>query len=239
MEEGFVRQNTACDWRGRSLTDLEAEASRHGRWLLATVEPWDTTLSGIIAGKYDADLARLADQLSRSASPVIIRWGHECEIDHNGYPWSGKAPSDYIAAYRHVADYLRGRCSQKLYFLWSPIGNANCGAYFPGAAYVDFTGCSLYSWNKVNQKFYQTNDGSFKNLFGAKYGLLSEFGKEIIIAECGIEKSDDQCAWVRAMHQAVDSFPLLHAVVYFDAHDSFEWYAGSGKPDWRIASNLW
>jgi beta-mannanase len=183
------------------------------------------------------ELGVIAAHLRAYGGPAIIRWGHEAE--NRIYPWGGKSPEKYITAYRYVVDYFRSHLvRQKLSFCWSPIGNANCVAYYPGDACVDYVGCSLY-WTRALARMYHTTDGSFRSLFAQKYATLAQFCKPIIIAECGVSVKDDQTSWIAGMRQSVGAFPLLRTIVYFNAPDGYAWVNWT-KPDWRLRdSNLW
>ena len=243
IEETFINQRTAKGWANateeRSLYDLCMSFKSRGRMPLITIEPRDSgdVLQNVATGKCDAELGVIAAHLRAYGNPAIIRWGHEAE--NRIYPWGGKTPEKYITAYRYVVGYLRSHLArQKLYFCWSPIGNANCVAYYPGDACVDYVGCSLY-WTRALAHMYRTKDGSFRNLFAQKYATLARFSKPIIIAECGVSVKDDQRSWIAGMRQSVGAFPLLRTIVYFNAPDGYAWVNWT-KPDWRLRdANLW
>jgi beta-mannanase len=241
IEETFVNQRTAKGWANateeKSLYDLCMSFKSRGRTPLVTIEPRCSgdVLQNVATGKCDTELGLIAAHLRAYGGPAIIRWGHEAE--NRLYPWGGKSPGKYIAAYRHVVDYFRSHlASQRLYFCWSPIGNANCVAYYPGDACVDYVGCSLY-WTKALAHMYHTTDGSFRNLFAQKYATLARLSKPIIIAECGVSAKDDQTSWIAGMRQSVRDFPLLRTIVYFNAPDSYAWVNWT-KPDWRPRNSI-
>jgi beta-mannanase len=243
VEATFVNQKTAKGWANateeRSLYDLCTSFKSKGRMPLITIEPRYSgdVLLKVATGKCDAELEIIVAHLRAYGGPAIIRWGHEAE--NTIYPWGGKSPEKYITAYRYVVGYLRSHLvTQKLYFCWSPIGNTNCVAYYPGDDWVDYVGCSLY-WTRALARMYHTADGSFRNLFAQKYATLAQFHKPIIIAECGVSVNDDQTSWIAGMHQSVGAFPLLCTIVYFNAPDGYAW-VNRTKPDWRLRdTNLW
>jgi len=243
IEETFVNQRTAKGWANateeRSLYDLCMSFKSKGRLPLITIEPRSggDVLQKVSTGNCDTELGIIAAHLRAYGGPAIIRWGHEAE--NRLYPWGGKAPRKYITAYRYVVGYLRSHLPrQKLSFCWSPIGDANCVAYYPGDSFVDYVGCSLY-WTRGLAHMYHTADGSFRNLFTQKYATLARFGKPIVIAECGVSARDDQTSWIAGMRQSVTFFPLLRTIVYFNAPDSYSWVKGT-KPDWRLRdADLW
>jgi len=243
IEETFIDQRTAKGWANaaeeRSLYDLCMSFKSKGRMPLITIEPRSggDVLRNVATGKCDAELGVIVAQLRAYGGAAIIRWGHEAE--NRIYPWGAKAPGKYITAYRYVVDYLRSHlATQKLYFCWSPIGNPNCVAYYPGDSCVDYVGCSLY-WTRALAHMYHTRDGSFRNLFAQKYATLARFHKPIIVAECGVSIKDDQTSWIAGMRRSVEAFPLLRTIVYFNAPDSYPWVNWT-KPDWRLRdTKLW
>jgi endoglucanase len=243
IEETYINQRTAEGWANateeRSLYGLCTSFKSKGRMPLITIEPRYSgdVLQKVASGKCDAELGTIAAHLRAYGGPAIIRWGHEAE--NRMYPWGGKSPVKYIAAYRYVVSYLRNHLvTQKLYFCWSPIGNTNCVAYYPGDDCVNFVGCSLF-WTRALARMYHTTDGSFRSLFSEKYATLAQFHKPIIIAECGVSVSEDQTSWIAGMRQSVRAFPLLHTIVYFNAQDGYAW-VNRTKPDWRLRdSHLW
>jgi beta-mannanase len=243
IEETFVNQRTAKGWANameeRSLYELCMSFKSKGRMPLITIEPQSggDVLQNVSTGKCDGELDVIASHLRAYGAPAIIRWGHEAE--NRIYPWGGKSPEKYIRAYRYVVSYLRSHLArQKLYFCWSPIGDVDCVAYYPGNSWVDYVGCSLF-WTRALAHMYHTTDGSFRNLFAQKYATLARFGKPIVIAECGVSVKDDQTSWIAGMHQSAAAFPLLCTIVYFNAADSHAWVNWT-KPDWRLRdTNLW
>ena len=230
-EEIFVDQTSATGWVGtnkQSVYDFATAAWAKGRTPIISIEPSSgDPLDEIVSGKRDKELAKLCSQLAQYGGPAIIRFGQEPEKSR--YPWGGKPPEKYISAYRYVVDYLR-KCSpqQKLSFMWSPAGKADSAKYYPGSHYVDYVGCSVFD----------TDNRSFAKTFAPKYKTLAQYGKPIIIAECGVQAKHDQAAWVAGLKASASQFPLLKSVIYFNAVDPYLWVDGQ-KPDWRIDPALW
>jgi beta-mannanase len=231
-EEIFVDQTSAKGWVGstkKSVYGFCMATQRKGRIPVINIEPFSSgnPLDEILNGERDNKLAEIALQLGHYGGPAVICWGHEAE--NGGYPWGGKEPAKFIAAFRYVVEYLRKYNPQhKLSFLWSPIGNAKCTKYYPGDEFVDYVGCSVYD----------TQNRSFARIFAPKYALLAQYGKPMIIPECGVQVIYDQAAWVAGLKATAKQFPLLKAVVYFNAVDSYPWVNGQ-KPDWQINPALW
>jgi hypothetical protein len=231
-EEIFVDQTSAKGWWGpskKSVYGFCMACQHRGRIPVINIEPFSSgdPRDEILDGKSDNELAQIALQLDRYGGPAVICWGHEAE--NVGYPWGGKEPAKYIAAYRYVVDFLRRSCpGQKLSFLWSPIGNVRSVKYYPGDEFVDYVGCSVFD----------TQNRGFARTFAPMYAVLSRYGKPMIIPECGVQALPSQASWVAGLPATAKQFPLLRAVIYFNAVDPYPWVNGQ-KPDWRIDPALW
>jgi beta-mannanase len=239
-----------ANFKPSSLTALCNASKAKKRWPVVSVEPWCDSritpnpanlLSDVIAGKYDAAIRELCADLKKYDGPVIIRWGHEMEMTNNfgRYPWAAADYNAYKAAYIHTNTLFRLYTygMKQVYYVWSPGGNPNCDAYYPGDAYCDFVACSLYSWGAYDNKY--GYDGSFANFFTPKYNLLKVHAKPVMVIECGVANTDNQAAWVTAAKASFANYPLLMAAIYFNAPDSVTWWPGGPVPNWSISPLVW
>jgi hypothetical protein len=69
-----------------------------------------------------------------------------------------------------------------------------------------------------------------------KYKVLSPLGKPIIVAEMGM--AGTQKPWVDAALRDVVNFPLVKALVWFNAEEPAAW-PGYGSPNWSITPAIW
>ena len=213
FEEVFVDQRSAEGWVGtnqQSVYKFATAAWAKGRTPIISIEPFSgDPLDEIVSGKRDKQLAKIASQLARYGGPAIIRWGHEAE--NSTYPWGGKQPEKYILAYRYVVDYLRKyNPQQKLSFMWSPIGTSPRAPNITQAHTTSITSAALFLIRKI--------EASPRPLLPS-IETLAQYGKPIIIAECGVQAKHDQAAWVAGLKASASQFPLLKSVIYFNAVD--------------------
>jgi endoglucanase len=201
-------------------------AAKRSRGPVVTIEPWFTTLDAIAAGQADAQIDFYANLFRSFDRPVIVRFAHEME-SNPAYPWSEQAPATYIAAFRHFVDVVRAQ-APKVRFMWSPVGDPGCDAYFPGEGYVDIVGVSLYTF--VGEEF--------PNVFSPKYNRVARYGKPVFIAEFGVNGASP-AHWIDAMLSTAENFPLLQAAILFNAQDSMAWGPGGTKPNWEISPTIW
>ena len=144
LQESYVPQSDA----GLMAATL-AKADRQ-RIPLITVEPFaatsDTTtpvLQQIASGQLDDELIQLADVVRDDGPPtVLIRWAQEMDLTLL-YPWSSNDPALYQAAFRHVVEVFRAEGATNVQWVWSPAGQGNALAYYPGDDVVDYVGLTV------------------------------------------------------------------------------------------------
>ena len=230
-----------------SLTDADDYAFARRRALLVTLEPWTWNKSerntpealrqGIADGTYDTNVTTICSVLGQMKSPVTLRWGHEMDAPGSRFIWANWQPRDFIGAYRHVVDLCRPQ-APNVRFMWSPIGSDALQSYYPGDAYVDLVGLSVFglqAWDKA--KF--NRDRTFTEILTPKYASAKAFGKPIVVAELGFSGSADYVDnWQNEVRQTAKTFPDLVGVVYFNFPEVYPWPDGFGKPDWRISGRV-
>ncbi|PRY15262.1 glycoside hydrolase family 26 protein [Kineococcus rhizosphaerae] len=152
------------------------------------------------AGQYNGYYKSLAQLLVKNnQGDSIIRLGWEFNSD--SYKWSAKKdPAAWVAYWRQVVTTMRSVPGANFSFNWSPGSGNNMGQFdsakaYPGDAYVDIVGQSLYDHSKSFKASQSVERwGNFYNQPG---GLkwLAEFGKAhgkpIAFSEWGLTKSCD------------------------------------------------
>ena len=155
-----------------SLSDL---ARIPGRVLNVAWMPSKTAstvlLTDIPKGKYDVHIDQMLAGMRAYPGPVVVRFGHE--MNGNWYPWSVAYPttkpfkgcfaaSEYIAAFRYIAQRARSQASSNVRFAFT-INESDAGtiktpakAYYPGDDVVDVLAFDAYngystSWKDPNK----------------------------------------------------------------------------------------
>ncbi|KWA14086.1 glycosyl transferase [Burkholderia cepacia] len=216
-------------------------AQARNRSLMLTVEPWaagDTRPGALLAdiahGRYDAQIAATCSALAALKGPVFVRWGHEMEADTGRYPWAiGDAPA-YVDAYRRVVTTCRTMTDQ-LRFVWSPAGNRNLDDYFPGRGYVDAVGLSVFDCPRC-ATWPAGGHASAASILRTKYERVTDYGLPVMITELGVDGSGSRKREaLDELQRSLWRYPLLKAVVYFNAVDTPGAWPAHYVPDWRIA----
>lgn len=228
-----------------SLAVADQYAAERGRGLIITVEPWSWSvdrrqssgklLKGILAGKYDANMGAICSASAALKSPVIIRWAQEMDETDNQFTWAKWAPSDYVSAYRRMVTECR-RTNTTAHYMWSPKGNASLAEFYPGDAFVDVVGLTVFGLQQYDlDKF--GHERSFAEALSPGYHRVEQFGKPVMVAELGYEGDRDYVRkWAETVAKPNAEFPRLTAVVYFNDREVYPWPDHYGLPDWRVTS---
>jgi beta-mannanase len=237
-------------WQDVDLTTLRGadDYARHrGRSLLVTVEPWTWSktdhvappalLQGILAGRYDGNIAAICSIVGKFETATTIRWAQEMEDPELRFPWRGWTGEEYKAAYRHFVDRCR-RDAPRAKFMWSPKGLTGLDKYYPGDAYVDVVGLSVFGLQPYDQDKFG-HDRTFVEALKPGYDLVAKYNRPICVAELGYSGDADYVHnWAEAALKPYPQFPRLQCVVYFNDKDSAPWPGRYGVPDWRVNSNV-
>jgi len=211
------------------------------RIVLVTVQPFRSAdgttpvLQSIVQGDLDAQLRQIAAVVGASRRGELwLRWGHEMDLT-GLYPWCVDDPALYRAAYRRVVSVVRAEGLTGVRWVWSPAGNTGAEAFYPGDDVVDLVGMTVLGDEGWDRQFGQP-PRSFEELTRPRYQLLERFGKPLIIAELGVSgTAERQERWLAEAVPALDRFPLLRAIVYFnDRNTPNNWLAS--QPDWTLSA---
>ncbi|WP_163268963.1 glycoside hydrolase family 26 protein [Chelativorans alearense] len=234
----------------RMLAGKMRLAEEKGRTLMVTVEPYtkaanwrdggERLFDDIIAGRFDAEITSICGMIASFPGEQWIRWGHEMEDPTGRYPWARDDARGYVAAYRKFVETCRD-IAPRARFIWSPKGERGLAGYYPGTAYVDMVGLSVWGLEKWDRDWYGRPRG-FTESFAEKYTRVERFGKPVIIAELGVAGGKAyRRTWmsqVLASAPANAAFPLLTSVVYFNDKEPHYWPNGYGSPDWRLSASV-
>src|SRR5215216_2153892 len=210
-------------------------------WRLGSgVNQPDFQLRDVYGGRYDTYLRRWATAAKNWGHPFFLRFDHEM----NGwwYPWgegklssgaivNGNSPGDYVKAWRHVHDIFTSVGATNVTWVWAPNHISTSTRYpalsslYPGDAYADWTGLSVYNkyptWLGLDPLL--TGSGGITWLKNS-YNMLLNIApnKPMMLAEwASIEAGDGgakKAAWIRdaLTTQIPTNFPKIKAVVWFN-----------------------
>lgn len=245
--KGLAIEHIFVSWLSSDASDQISSsfiyARDRNRWLMITIEPHELPgrkpqlLEDIREGAYDSTITPLCRSIGSLQVPVFVRWGHEMETGDMRYPWSGANSDSYIAAYSHFATRCRA-AAPTIYLVWSPSGKDGLAKYYPGEAYVDYVGLSVYSLLAYDlDNFGRARN--FKDIFTPEYNRVTAFDRPVMIAEMGVSgEAKYQAHWMADFFRSLQNFPLLRTVVYFNRQDTpGAWPQKYGIPNWTIDPN--
>ena len=213
-----------ADWTG-AVTKADLAA---GRIPLVNWEPHNIDFHKIVDGSLDATIKARARGSKALGKKFFLDFSAEMNGDE---AWDGNNAPLYIAAYRHIHDIFVAEGATNVVWAWCPNvtdihgGNKNTMDYYPGDAYVDWTGVDGYNWG--------TNNGgwqSFQQVFEKIYPLLAARKKPIMIGEMSsAQVGGDKAKWIDAIVPTLrTNFPLVKCLIWFDINK---------ERDWRISSS--
>ena len=154
-------------------------------------------LQALIAGEYDANVDQLRHLLAAVKGSVHLRIGYEFDGAWNG---DYRNPARYVAAYRHVADRVRG-LADNVEFVWqasaSPIddvldgGHEEIGRWYPGDDYVDWLAFSWFMHPDARPSVTVDHmPRTPRELAGEVLAIARRTGKPVMIAEASPQGFD-------------------------------------------------
>jgi hypothetical protein len=190
-----------------------------GSVLVWTWEPrYGVTLQQINSGAHDAYIDEVARRIGAVGKRVLIRFAHEMNGTWS-WPWVNQPPADYIAAWTRIVSRFRVLGVTNAEWVWSPnviSGSApDFTPWYPGDAYVDWTGLDGYNWGSVFNKW-----KTFRELFLYSIGVISALSRRgIIIAETGCHSrgpnNEDKGSWYTQMAAELkQNYPQLLGLIY-------------------------
>jgi hypothetical protein len=212
-------------WDEAFPTDVERADLAAGRIPMMSWNGKGVTTKAIANGRYDDLITRRANDVKALGQPVLIRWFWE--MDGNKKADFAGTPEQYIAAWQHIVGIFRAQGADNVRWVWCPNASAfNDGeaqAFYPGPDFVDWTCADGYNWapGRAGDDY-----RSFKEIFSGFYLWAAQQNKPIMVGEFGVQERNpgDKADWIAAARETIKTdFPLLKAVVYFDANKDYDW----------------
>jgi mannan endo-1,4-beta-mannosidase len=233
---------------GKSIpAGLITAANRDNAQLLLTWEPDDGSdrasqpshrLTAVTAGKYDASLRALVEQLRQVRLGAILR--PMPEMNTPWHAWSGtvnhNSPGLFVRAWNHIRRVVRSTPGgEQIPLLWAPYAwstpdtSANAiSQYFPGRSQVDLVGADGYNFGN-RAPLTWSDPGA---VFSAAYQQIESLAaKPFWIAETGSTAiGGDKAGWILSLGTlSTTSMPRLAGVVWYDVKDPLGDFRLAGK----------
>jgi hypothetical protein len=230
----ILNQNQA--WVTFDKPEFEATHARGAIPLVTMGLGAGVTLADIVAGKQDAAIRKWAQEAKAWGHPFLFApWW---EMNGAWYTW-GRSP-EFIPAWRHFHDVVAGQGASNVTWTWvvnsiwfDPASDPT--PYYPGDAYVDWTGLDSYNWGLnpaqpdkwINPE--QTITPTLK--------LIREAAptKPLAIVEtASSEFGGNKTDWIREMLTTyLPHHPEIGAFLWFN----WNFKKGENRADWPIESS--
>jgi hypothetical protein len=224
-------------WQESFPTALERDDVAQGR--IPMVSWKSPALGAVVSGSEDALITARARLVRAFGAPIFIRWGWE--MNGPWTEWSGPrsnspgahdGPAKYVAAWRRIHDIFTREGATNVSWVWAPNGTSVPGDpwnaisnYYPGDGYVDWIGFSAYNWGTTQSWSRWSSFSSLVQRFYRTYAAR----KPIMIAETGCAlRGGSQADWFRAVGPALDRYPRIKAVIWFEQPPT--WTVRAGAP---------
>lgn len=195
-------------------------------------------LGSILNGRWDNYIDQWADGAKAAKTSMLVSFCNE--MNGNWFPWSGSyyggnrpiagsvpqrytGPEYFKRAYRYVVDRVRARGATNVLWVFhvnnfgEPYDSTNSMAlYYPGPAYVDWLGLSVYG-----QLFPEGNWDEFEDMIDKPYSELAAVdpSKPMMLAEWGVGEfpaKGNKADWIADGFNTIEeSFPRIRAAVYW------------------------
>lgn len=203
-------------------------------------EPWDSAsaradqpryrLRRIIAGDFDAYIARWARQVAAYGAPVRLRFAQE--MNGRWFPWAeranGNRRGEFVRAWRHVHAIFARAGARNVRWVWCPVAGSIQPSQYPGRTQVDVLGLAGFNGGTA---IFRRQWRSFRVAFGPSLDFLHGLGrrKPIELSEVGsTEQGGSKAAWIHGMFRELRRRPEVRSVVWFNVRK---------EADWRIESS--
>jgi hypothetical protein len=205
-------------------TSFATTVARNGAVPLVQINPTETSVAAIAAGRYDNYLNAYAKAVRTYHQPVIISFGHE--MNGHWYTWgyTHTSPKAFVAAWRHIVTVFRASKAQNVTWLWTintihKHGRVpSPGPWWPGNSYVNWVGIDGYFTN---------SSSVFASVFGPTIVYIRSLTHDpILITETSATPAGTQPRKIEDLYAGIRLYRLL----------GFVWFNSIDKVDWRLTS---
>lgn len=223
-------------WCTFDKAEVEATVARGAIPLVTMGLAEGVTLQGIVNGEQDAAIKKWAQEAKAWGRPFFfVPWW---EMNGGWYSW-GRSPY-YVAAWRHFHDLVVGQGATNVTWTWVPNAiwydpESDPTPYYPGDAYVDWTGLDSYNWglNPAQPDRWVTPDQTISPTLKIIRELAPT--KPVAIVETAAsEYGGNKTDWIREMLTTyLPHHPEIKAYLWFN----WNFPKNGIRADWPIESS--
>jgi Glycosyl hydrolase family 26 len=228
--------NQGQEWATWDKLEVEATHARGAIPLVTMGLGPGMDLGDVVNGSQDAAIKKWAQEAKAWGHPLLFApWW---EMNGSWYPW-GRS-SDYVAAWRRFHDLVVGQGATNVTWTWLVNSiwfdpESDPTPYYPGDAYVDWTGLDSYNWgrNPAQPDKWITPDQTITPTLK----IIREVAptKPVAIVEnASSEYGGNKTDWIREMLTTyLPHHPEIGAYLWFN----WPFEKGEDRSDWPIESS--
>lgn len=229
--------NTSQEWGQFNTEAMNATLARGAIPLVRMGLAEGVTLKSIASGAQDAVIRNWARDAKAWAHPFFLNpWW---EMNGAWFPWG--RDSSFVAAWRHFHDLVVAEGASNVTWAWvanniwsDPASDPT--PYYPGSAYVDWTGIDGYNWgrNPVQPDRWLTPS----QIISPTLERIHKFAPEkpvMIVENASTEIGGNKAAWIRELlSNYLPHHPQIGAYLWFN----WRFEKPKGISDWQIESSV-
>jgi Glycosyl hydrolase family 26 len=229
--------NTSQAWSTFDAKEMDATRARGAIPMVTMGLGEGVTLGEIVAGGQDSAIRSWARAAKAWAHPFFLApWW---EMNGEWYPW-GRDP-DFVAAWRHFHDLVVAEGATNVTWAWVTNSlwfdpGSDPTPYYPGDAYVDWTGIDTYNWgrNPAQPDRWINPDQTITPTLNRVKEIAP--GKPVVILEnASSEFGGNKADWIAEMLGTyLPHHPEIKAYLWFNWN--FQKHNGL-RADWPIESS--
>jgi hypothetical protein len=220
------------------------------RRIVTSWEPYGIRFRAVADGSLDDLLQRVVDRMKRYPHDIWVRPWPEMNASwstwqptRKGERLNGGTPAEFVAAWRHVVDYVRSRGVRNLRFVFNPDAsdspaNTPVPTIWPGADYVDAIGIDGYNWGDDPARGERWTE--FEDIFSPMYRIVAALHPTapIWITETSSkEPGTGDGAPADPHHRRSEWIARMMTSTRFARLDVVAWFNVAKERDWRLESS--
>jgi Glycosyl hydrolase family 26 len=205
-------------WNSR----LACLAIHHGAMPLIQLNLRHISAAEIASGRTDGYVARLAGQIKRLGSPIVVSVGHEMNGNWYSWGWHNTPVGTFVRMWRRIHQIFARSNARNVIWMWT-VDRAtppatNPGPWWPGRAYVNWVGIDGHN---------RLPSDRYSNVYGPTIADVRRITDDpILISEAGVVAGSRRPAQIADLYRAVYDKPGMLGVLYLNLL--------TRRIDWRL-----
>jgi len=201
---------------------LACDSIRHGAMPLIQFNLRHVSAADIASGRTDSYIARLAGQIKRLGSPIVVSVGHEMNGSWYSWGWHNTPVGTFVRMWRRIHQIFARSNATNVIWMWTVDRAAppatNPAPWWPGRAYVNWVGIDGHNRHPSDR---------YSNVYGPTIADIRRFTNDpILISESGVVAGPRRPAQIADLFSSVYDMHGMLGVLYLNLL--------TRRIDWRL-----